>query len=159
VQSGWRNRASVSNCISSIARAAFTRAMALLLVSRTSSLHPGVGLPSAQPCSYRASPSPRPPKAVPAFFHPVASNVGPNIAAPHNFPGLRVALLFRHFLSPDGRARRREGAIMMTDSTVNDFRDPALDNLAASLDHLTRCFCDADERLKADEGIGGAPPY
>jgi hypothetical protein len=47
---------------------------------------------------------------------------------------------------------------MMTDGTVNDFRDPALDNLAASLDHLTRCFCDADERLTADEGIGGAPP-
>jgi hypothetical protein len=46
---------------------------------------------------------------------------------------------------------------MMTDGTVNDFRDPALDNLAASLDHLTRCFCDADERLTADEGIGGAP--
>ena len=41
---------------------------------------------------------------------------------------------------------------------ATDFCDPALDNLAASLDHLTRCFCDADRRLPvANEGTSGAP--
>ena len=36
---------------------------------------------------------------------------------------------------------------------VTDLYDPALDNLTASLDHLTRRFCDADKRLPiADEG-------
>jgi hypothetical protein len=41
---------------------------------------------------------------------------------------------------------------------VTDLYDPALDNLTASLDHLTRCFCDADKCLPiADEGTSGAP--
>ena len=35
---------------------------------------------------------------------------------------------------------------------VTDVYYPALDNLTASLDHLTRCFCDA-----ADEDTSGAP--
>jgi hypothetical protein len=43
-------------------------------------------------------------------------------------------------------------------SRVNDLYDPALDNVTASLDHLTQCFCDADKRLPiADEGTSGAP--
>jgi hypothetical protein len=41
---------------------------------------------------------------------------------------------------------------------VTDLYYPALDNLTASLDHLTRCFCDADTRLPiADEDTSGAP--
>jgi len=37
---------------------------------------------------------------------------------------------------------------------VTDLYDPALDNLTASLDHLTRCFRDDDKRLPiADEGV------
>ena len=41
---------------------------------------------------------------------------------------------------------------------VTDLYDPALDNVTASLDHLTRCFRDADKRLPiADEGTSGAP--
>jgi hypothetical protein len=43
-------------------------------------------------------------------------------------------------------------------TTITDLSDPALDNLAASLDHLTRCFCDPDKCLAiADEGKDGAP--
>src|SRR5215468_2334050 len=102
------------------------------------------------PLSISLAPAPRraqsPRGAVPPFSAN-ASHVGPKIAAARGVRGLQVALLFRHLLSPDGRRWRREGAIMMTDGTVNDFRDSALDNLDASLDHLTRCFCDADERL------------
>jgi hypothetical protein len=41
---------------------------------------------------------------------------------------------------------------------VTDLYDSTLDNLTASLDHLTRCFCDADKRLSiADDSTGGAP--
>jgi hypothetical protein len=34
---------------------------------------------------------------------------------------------------------------------VTDLCDPTLGNLTASLDHLTRCFCDADKRLPIAE--------
>jgi hypothetical protein len=36
---------------------------------------------------------------------------------------------------------------------ATDLCDPALDDLAASLDHLTRSFCDTDKcQTAADEG-------
>lgn len=44
-----------------------------------------------------------------------------------------------------------------TVSIVTDFCDPALDNLAVSLDHLTLCFCDSDKQLAADGDVGGTP--
>jgi hypothetical protein len=95
--------------------------------------------------------------------NPIASNVGPKIAAACGFHGLQVALLFRYFYSGWAyleRGKRVElTTVRLRDIPVTiaaDFCDPALDNLTASLDHLARCFCGADKCLTmADEDTNG----